>query len=280
MIYKKLDNSSVSVHIENKDNSDPYTAIGNKAFLSCKDVYEIKLPDTICKIGDWAFAHMKELKKIIVPSNEISIGRDAFLDCNNLVEIVIYPDDSKNKGLPYLLASCITYLNVYDLLDFKMAAVSNEKWCEKYDTELLRFISLPDDNGFQPFIVGWFNDEGEEEQLNNYIEKKKLDKLKLCFLRLKYNTCLGQETSNQLISYIKTQLECTDADCSGWKLFRDELSDDIQYVKTAVENNIIDAELKLEIIKAINKRNGNPEISAYLLSLEEERESIEQQFKL
>lgn len=281
MVYEKYPKDSVLIHIDNVDMKDPYTSIGSKVFLSCKNVYEIKLPDTICEIGDWAFAHMKDLKRIIVPANSISIGREAFLDCKNLQEIVVYPDVSENKGLPYLLASCITVLKVYRLLDFKMASTQNKAWCELYDAELINYIRQPDDSGFQPYIVGWFNDEGEEEQLKRYIENTKLNKFSLCFLRLKYDLYVTGDTYNEMISYIKGQLESTKNETNfSWKIFRDELSDDIQYVKIAVNNNLLTAELRSELISHINKRNGNPEIVAYLLSLEEERQSIEQIFEL
>lgn len=281
MIYEKYTNNNVLAHIENINDNNPYTAIGNKAFLSCKNVYEIKLPDTICEIGDWAFAHMKDLKKIIVPSRKISIGRDAFLDCNNLQEIVIYPDNSCNKGLSYLLASCVTILKSYELVDFEIASNQNEKWCRLYDEELLRYIKQPDDRGFQPFIVGWFNDEGEEEQLASYIEKEKNAKISLCFLRLKYNNHLNDNMKNEFISYINNKLEKgKDETNTCWIFFRDNLSDDIQYVKIAAENNMFDSESKTELITYINKRNGNPEIAAYLLALTEEKKTIEQIFEL
>ena len=114
MIYEKYEGNNISVQIENVDERNPYTGIGAKAFLSCKNVYEIMLPDTICEIGAWAFAHMKELKRINVPAKKISFGKDVFLDCDNLTEIIVYPDESGNQGLSCLLASCITILNTYE----------------------------------------------------------------------------------------------------------------------------------------------------------------------
>lgn len=281
MVYKEYPKNSVSIKIENIDENNTYTSIGTKAFLSCKNVYEIMLPDTIGEIGDWAFAHMKELKRLIVPSKSISIGKDVFLDCNNILEIVVYPDESENKGLSFLLASCVTILKSHQLLDFEMASKQNEMWCNLYDNELIKFITSPDEKDFQPYIVGWFNDEGEEEQLRNYVETKKINKIKLCFLRLKFNLYATDETNNKLISYIKKQfMNETSGISLAWEFFKDELSEDIQYVKIAINNDLLDESTKSELIQSINKRNGNREVVAYLLSLEEEKKSIEKQFEL
>lgn len=279
MIYVKNEKNSAVVNIENTDNNDPYRSIGSKAFLSCKNVCEIKLPDTICEIGDWAFAHMKELKKIVIPAKDVAIGREAFLDCSNLEEIVIYPDETGNKGLSCLLASCITILNNYQLLDFKLAAENNQEWCERYDAELFRYIMQPDDRDFKFYIVGWFDDECEEEQLERHIEKTRTEKLMLCFLRLKYDLHLTEKMKGRLIQYIKSCFEYSDKD-STWEIFRDKLSDDIEYVKIAANNDLLTSELKSELIKYINGRNGNPEIVAYLLSLNEDKKSLDQLFEL
>lgn len=280
MIYTKNEVNKSTVIIENPDEGDSYTAIGSKAFLSCKNVCEIKLPDTIREIGDWAFAHMKELKKIYVPSTRISIGREAFLDCTSLEEIIIDPDETQNKGLSFLLASCVTIFNNYKLLDFELAAKNNTAWSKLYDSELISFINQPDEKDFKFYIVGWFDDDSEEEQLTKYIERIKKEKLKLCFLRLKYDFNCDDLVKNELAGYIKRQFENYDADDLAWTLFCEELSDDLKNVQAAVNNDIINEALISELIEYINKRDGNPEAVAYLLSLLEEKKSLEDLFEL
>jgi len=281
MIYDKYEGNSALVHIENININDPYCSIGSKAFLSCKNVCEIKLPETITEIGDWAFAHMKDLEKIIVPANEIHIGRDAFLDCENLKEIAVYPDESENKGLSYLLASCISIIKCYELLDFKKASVNNKAWCEQYDEKIIHYINSPDEKNFKFYIVGWFDDDSEEEQLEQHIRSVKFQKLLLSFIRLKYDTNISEQVKDNIVSYIKRRFyESKNGEDSAWEIFRDKLSDDLAYVKVATGNNLISEERKLELIKYINRRNGNPEIVAYLLSLGEKKETIEQLFEL
>ena len=69
----------------------PVIAIEKKAFLSCKSIREITLPDTIEEIGDWAFAHAEHLKRIIVPYHALSHGKELFLGCVRLKEISLNP---------------------------------------------------------------------------------------------------------------------------------------------------------------------------------------------
>lgn len=282
MIYEKYEGKSASVQIENILDSEPYTSVGAKAFLSCKNVYEIKLPDTICEIGAWAFAHMRDLKRIIVPAKKISIGKDAFLNCDNLSEIIVYPDETNTDGLSYLLATCITILRSYELLDFEMVTKQTRVWCEIYDRELLKYICSPDDRGFQPVIVGWFNDEGEEDQLNRYIEKAKANKISLNFLRLKYDTYINDNTKETLLAYLRKQIkQLENGNNSTWEILRDILAFDIQYVKIAVTDGLLSDELVLKLISYLNSSNASTEIVAYLLqSISEKNKNIDQQFEL
>ena len=49
----------------------PVIAIERKAFLSCKTIREITLPDTVVEIGDWAFAHAEGLRFITIPHHAL-----------------------------------------------------------------------------------------------------------------------------------------------------------------------------------------------------------------
>lgn len=281
MIYKKYEGTNVSVIIENIDANDPYTEVGNKAFLSCKNVAEIKLPDTISVIGDWAFAHMKGLRRIEVPAKSIAIGKDAFLDCDSLKDIIVYPDASGNPGLSALLATCITVLKASELLDFKMSAENNDKWCELYDSVLLNYICQADEKDFQMVIVGWFNDEAEEEQLSRHIERTKTNKINLSFLRLKHDTHIKESTRESLVSYLKNQVGNSDSDNLSWHIIKDTISEDIQYAKVAVANSLLNESQTLELIKYLNDKNANPEIAAYLItSISGVEKNVEDQFAL
>ena len=66
----------------------PVMTIGKEAFLDCKSIEKVILPDTITVIGSAAFKNCTELKTINIPDGVGSIGNEAFYKCQNLTEIV------------------------------------------------------------------------------------------------------------------------------------------------------------------------------------------------
>ena len=52
----------------------PLVTIGAKAFLSCKSIEKLILPDTLERAADWGFAHMKNLREITLPARELLFG--------------------------------------------------------------------------------------------------------------------------------------------------------------------------------------------------------------
>ena len=69
--YTKYSGADKEVHLPEQVDGLFMNAIGAKAFLSCKTIEKLWLPDTVRKIGDWAFAHMKNLKEITLPAETI-----------------------------------------------------------------------------------------------------------------------------------------------------------------------------------------------------------------
>ena len=63
------------------------TVIDTKAFLSCKNLREIRLPEGLVEIGDWAFAYCSELAVISLPGRNLSMGKGVFKDCHKLENI-------------------------------------------------------------------------------------------------------------------------------------------------------------------------------------------------
>ena len=57
----------------------PVTAVERKAFLSCKTIKSITLPDTIEELGDWAFAHAEQLRTVRMPCRALTRGKELFL---------------------------------------------------------------------------------------------------------------------------------------------------------------------------------------------------------
>lgn len=304
MVYEKYLGDEVCVTIEN-DKNNPYTKIGDKAFLSCKNITEVRLPDTITEIGSWAFSHMKSLTKLYIPANDITLGKDVFLDCPKLREIVIYPGN--DSGVYELFAAAQVKMNCRDLFLPKLAMRINDDingetftntdgtttkqkysidWLSLFDEELLKFIRLPDETGFKGVLIGWFNDEGEEEQLEKYKRERQELKVELCFLRLINDGGLGEKFRDviydYLMIYIDECLECTDNQSNNNQNYDNQRHDNrenvlVEYLikhigsnldlaKCVVETGIFDSKFIELLIEKIESMNPETEVMSYLLS--------------
>ena len=65
------------------------TSIGFEAFMGCRNVTSVKLPNSITSIGESAFSLCYDLSKINIPESVTSIGETAFSICLNLTDIEI-----------------------------------------------------------------------------------------------------------------------------------------------------------------------------------------------
>ena len=69
--------------------------IGGMAFLACKWLESITIPDSVTSIGKGAFSFCAELKSITIPDSVTSIGYDAFVECVKLDNVIITTNASK-----------------------------------------------------------------------------------------------------------------------------------------------------------------------------------------
>ena len=76
---------------------DGITSIGYGAFSGCKSLADIVIPDSVSSIGDCAFEGCKSLCSLVIPDSVTSIGEGAFYDCKSLISIVI-PDSVASIG--------------------------------------------------------------------------------------------------------------------------------------------------------------------------------------
>ena len=73
------------------------TQIGYCAFASCRNLVNVKLPDTVTKICERGFVQCSGLKSISLGNSVIEIGEKAFGECSSLVAIAI-PDTTQSIG--------------------------------------------------------------------------------------------------------------------------------------------------------------------------------------
>ena len=88
----------------NYDNLSKYSikkgtkVIGNYAFISCKSLQSIVIPNSVTSMGKKAFSWCTSLQSIVIPNSVTSIGDFAFSGCESLQSIVI-PESVTSIGI-------------------------------------------------------------------------------------------------------------------------------------------------------------------------------------
>ena len=239
----------------------PVIAIDRKAFLSCKTIREIELPDTIEEIGDWAFAHADQLRTIIIPNRAIMRGKEIFLGCVRLKEIFIRACEERNSlGLGRMLAMAVTVLHDYFL--FEPLEVGDDAWIEHWDAKLLDFIRLDDLDGFEElWTCGEEDYEGKDYDIKSYpVEKRKM-KLRIVYFRLLHPYKLAPEVERELKGYLKVSSE-------AWDIIMEEHAENLEYYKLFADAGCITEENFDILLTDLAK--GNAEIKAYMLKYKDE----------
>jgi hypothetical protein len=203
--YKGIDKNLV---IPDKIEEKPVIRIDKKAFLSCKTLRQIILPDDIEEIGDWAFAHAENLRNIVIPRRNLSRGKELFLGCKRLksIELRNMPDEYRDKGLERMLSLGVTVLHDYFL--FSLMDVGNDEWIRRWDEKLMALIELDDLDGFEElWTCGEEDYEGKDYDIKSYpVEKRKM-KLRIAYFRLLNPYKLDNGTKEKLQNYIKDSKE-------------------------------------------------------------------------
>ena len=73
------------------------TSIGGNAFEGCSGLTELTLPNGVRSIGDYAFSGCSGMTELILPSSVTSIGDYAFYGCSGLTELTL-PDSVTSIG--------------------------------------------------------------------------------------------------------------------------------------------------------------------------------------
>lgn len=258
---KRYRGIATKVKIPEAIDGKPVIAIERKAFLSCKTVREIDLPDTVEEIGDWAFAHAEQLRTIIIPNRALIRGKELFLGCLRLKEISIRTLDEHNGfGLGRMLAMAVTVLHDYFL--FEPLELGNDAWVDRWDAKLLDFIRLDDLDGFEElWTCGEEDYEGKDYDIKSYpVEKRKM-KLRMVYFRLLHPYKLKPEIECELKGYLRTSPE-------AWDIIMEEHSDDLVYYKLFADAGCITEENFDSLLADL--ANGSAEIKAYMLKYKDE----------
>ncbi len=245
--------------------------VERKAFLSCKTVRSVILPDTIEEIGDWAFAHMEQLRTITIPHHVLNRGKELFLGCRRLREIVLNGTEEErafrtSQGISRMLALAVTVLHDYFLFD--PTNVGQEEWVKRWDEKLLALLALDDLDGFEElWTCGEEDYEGKDYDIKSYpVEKRKM-KLRVVYFRLLHSYKLSDMVKNTLQAYLCRHTKGTDAP-EAWELIVEEHHSALDYYRIFAEAGCITEDNFADLLEDV--KDSDAEIKAFLLRYKEE----------
>jgi len=249
------------VHVPEFIEEKPVIAIERKAFLSCKTIREITLPQSIEEIGDWAFAHAEQLRTITIPNHALRRGKELFLGCVRLKEIIVDTrSDMREYGLGRMMSIAVTALGDYFLFD--PVDIGSDTWVERWDSKLLDLIRLDDLDGFEElWTCGEEDYEGKDYDIKSYpVEKRKM-KLRIVYFRLLHPYKLSSQMESELTAYLRIAPE-------SWEIIRAEHANDLEYYKLFANAGCITQENFDTLLADLS--DSGAEIKAYMLKYKDE----------
>lgn len=114
--FVKYTGNDESLVIPDTFNGLPVKAIGDEAFLCCKELVWLEIPDSVETIGNGSFQECTKLYSVKMPASLRSLGSKAFYYCRNLPSLDL-PDGLQSIG-SYAFAHCcsLTALELPDTL--------------------------------------------------------------------------------------------------------------------------------------------------------------------
>lgn len=282
--YEKYNKNDTCVILLSEMDEQPLTIIGTKAFLSCRHVERLILPETLEQVEDWAFAHMKGLQEISFPAKDILFGKKVFLGCDALQKVILILDGQPVKGqydgIPYFLASVFRFSMdgiLKELSDLHLAgdAEGQWHWLARYDEALSVYLLRPDDYDFEPAFIGWFDVEDVDDQRIGYMKEQKKKKIALTLKRLLYPERISEETETILGKYLVEKVPE-----QVLELMKDtdsEYSKDVRYFQ--IWQKIGGFKMYSPKFLMEQLEDGDPEVRSFLLECELEEKTGEDFFE-
>ncbi len=237
----------------------PVTKLGKKAFLSCKSVKELYLPDTLREIGDWAFAYCSMLESIWFPKENLSLGRGIFKECERLSGIYLPDKDSKRQKQVGKLLGVVPIKLEADYL-FTLKEAGEEQWLKRFDEKLWEFLTRPDEEGYTKMVYC-----GEEDIVANmdlYLAKRQREKAGLCFLRLINDMGLSSEFGKALSAYLRTHTRGCASE-AAWEVVFEEHGNEPEYYEAFTKAGCLTEENYDGILAQMGSQY--PEMKGYLM---------------
>lgn len=256
----------------------PVTSIAPKAFLGQRTITQLILPFHLKVLGDWAFAHMTGLKALSISPNHIRLEKQVFLDCPSLSEIRVNrriqdnSDVTEDPALPFYLAAVISVLKNLPLFHPDLAG--NTEWYKDFDKAVCHLLSRPDDEGFEPVYLGWFEDEDVmATQYPAYIRERQLQKAALSLKRLRFPLHLSPEIKEIYETYVVSHFRT-----GIWEQFcTPEYVSDSCYIKILIDLGCITEKNIDGLLSDLNSLNSREAAEATAILLHYRETSLQKE---
>ncbi|MCR5417886.1 MAG: leucine-rich repeat domain-containing protein [Lachnospiraceae bacterium] len=227
----RYDGRDMELKIPQEADGIPVTRIGDKAFFNNRHLTSIILPEGITAIGNWAFSHCPVLTKVSLQEGECLLGKSMFDEDRKLRQIKLRSDRDKKdiRGIGSLLAATVLTLDAPYLLTTKIENVP--EWLARWDSRMMSILGSDDMDGYTEVVLCgeedyWNNDKSPEE----FVQKKRWRKVRLCFLRLLYDKELAEADKEKLRAYLKDHTKGCETE-ETWLFLKKERSDDMDYLE-------------------------------------------------
>jgi len=243
----------------------PVKTIDKKAFLSCKSLKEVWLPEGLAKLGDWAFAYCSGLETIYLPRRNLSVGKGVFKDCDKLVKICpLDPDGQSEEEIGWLLGAVPGKLEA-DYL-FTPGEAGKREWLLRFDDKVREFLAAPDEDGFVKMV--YCGEEDIVANVEHYLKERKREKARLCFLRLMNDRGLSAGLREQLSDYLVSHTKGCDSE-AAWEVVFKEHGNERGYYEAFTRAGCLTGDNYDGILLEMGE--SFPEMKAYLMRWQAEK---------
>ena len=253
------------IAVPDKIEGAPVTKIGRKAFLSNKQLKEIRLPRGLLEIGDWAFAYCSHLIFVWMPKRNFSMGKGIFKECQELSGIFPLDEEGiKQHQCGMLLGSVPVRLETEYL--FTPGDVGTGRWLAAYDAKVRAFLAQPDEDGYSKMVYC-----GEEDIMSNmdlYLAERRRAKVRLCFLRLLNPIGIMEDFRKELEEYLRTHTKGCLSE-AAWEVVFSEHGNQQDYYEVFTQAGCVTGENYDRILSDMGEQY--PEMKGFLMRYRSEK---------
>lgn len=239
----------------------PMVWIGKKAFLSCKTLRKISLPESLAGIGDWAFAYCAGLESVTLPYRRLEIGQGILKECTALSRIQDCRGGEKDGDVPFLLAATVGILDAAYLFDLENAGTDH--WIAGVDARVADRMALADNEGFSKMLLCGEEDCGSRDtDVGYYMQQKRRGKVRLAMLRLFHDYGLQDDLREELTGYLLAHVKGCESE-ETWRVILEEHGDERPYYELLTKLGGVSGENFQAMMEDMGERHA--EMKAYLM---------------